>query len=44
MASHVGLVSVNAEGTRDSSSIAGLGSSPGEGHANPLQCLPGESP
>ena len=44
MASHVGLVPVNAEDVRDSSSIPGLGRSLGEGHANPLQYLPGESP
>ena len=44
MASHVGLGPVDAEDIRDSSSIPGLGRSPREGHANPLQYLPGESP
>ena len=44
MASYVGLVPVNAEDLRDSSSIPGLGRSSGGGHANPLQYLPGESP
>ena len=36
--------STSAEDLTDMSSIPGLGRSPGEGHGNPLQYLPRESP
>ena len=34
----------NVGDIRDAGSIPGLGRSPGGGHGNPLQFLPGESP
>ena len=37
-------MSANAGVLRDAGSIPGSGRSPGGGHGNPLQFLPGESP
>ena len=37
-------MSANAGVLRDAGSIPGSGRSPGGGHGNPLQVLPGESP